>query len=130
MRLREADSCIRRGCPRGKSLRALDVRLAIAGKLNDQSICKGEETMRLNRTLLFVGAAVTAALVAAAGSLGKTAAAPSNTSLPSISGSARDGSLLTASHGSWTGSPTTFAYQWLRCDAQAGNCSPISGATS
>ena len=86
--------------------------------------------MRFNRTLLFVGAAVTAALVAAAGSLGKTAAAPSNTSLPSISGSARDGSLLTASHGSWTGSPTSFAYQWLRCDAQAGNCSPISGATS
>ena len=86
--------------------------------------------MRFKRTLLFVGAAVTAALVAAAGSLGKTAAAPSNTSLPSISGSARDGSLLTASHGSWTGSPTSFAYQWLRCDAQAGNCSPISGATS
>src|SRR5947199_9598744 len=86
--------------------------------------------MRFKRTLLFVGAAVTAALVAAAGSLGKTAAAPSNTSLPSISGSAKDGSLLTASHGSWTGSPTSFDYAWQRCDNTGANCVAISGATS
>jgi Ig domain of plant-specific actin-binding protein len=86
--------------------------------------------MRFNGMLLFVGAALSAALVAAAGSLGVTAAAPSNTSLPSISGSARDGSLLTASQGGWNGSPTGFAYQWLRCDAQAGNCASVSGATS
>ncbi|HEY2543156.1 MAG TPA: hypothetical protein VGH92_08890 [Gaiellaceae bacterium] len=69
-------------------------------------------------------------LIVAATSLGGSTAAPSNTSLPSISGSARDGSLLTASHGSWTGSPTSYAYQWLRCDAQAGNCASIAGATS
>ncbi|HEY2072769.1 MAG TPA: hypothetical protein VGG88_04265 [Gaiellaceae bacterium] len=70
------------------------------------------------------------ALIVAATSLGQSTAAPSNTSLPSISGSARDGSLLRASHGSWTGSPTSFAYEWSRCDSQAGNCAPISGATS
>ena len=86
--------------------------------------------MRFSRTLLFVGAATAAALVGAVGSLGVTAAAPSNTSLPSISGSARDGSLLTASPGSWNGSPTGFLYQWLHCDTQAGNCTSISGATS
>jgi hypothetical protein len=86
--------------------------------------------MRLSRMLLIAGAATAAALVAAAGSLGVTAAAPSNTSLPSISGSARDGSLLTASHGSWDGNPTSYAYQWLRCDSQGGNCGSISGATS
>jgi hypothetical protein len=85
--------------------------------------------MHLNRLIVIAGAATAAALVAAAGSLGVTAAAPSNTSLPSISGSARDGSLLTASHGGWDGNPTTFAYQWLRCDQQAGNCASVSGAT-
>jgi hypothetical protein len=56
--------------------------------------------------------------------------APVNTSLPSISGSARDGSLLTASDGGWSNHPTAFAYQWLRCDANGNNCGPISGANS
>src|SRR5712691_3790831 len=57
-------------------------------------------------------------------------AVPSNTSLPSIGGSAKDGSVLTASHGSWTGSPTTYDYAWERCDTAGGNCVAISGATS
>ncbi|MGH2935771.1 MAG: hypothetical protein ACRDL2_14835 [Gaiellaceae bacterium] len=69
-------------------------------------------------------------LVVAAASLGQTTAAPSNTSLPSISGSAQDGSLLRASHGGWTGSPKSYAYKWLRCDSQGGSCQPISGANS
>jgi Ig domain of plant-specific actin-binding protein len=69
-------------------------------------------------------------LIVSAVSLGQTTASPSNQSLPSISGSARDGSILTASHGSWTGSPTGYAYQWLRCNAQAGSCNSISGANS
>jgi hypothetical protein len=86
--------------------------------------------MRFRRTLFLTGASAASALVVAAASSGVTAAAPSNTTLPSISGSARDGSLLTASHGGWTGKPTGFAYQWLRCDAQGGSCAPIGAATS
>jgi hypothetical protein len=86
--------------------------------------------MRLIRTLAALGGAALAALAVTAVSLGVAQAAPSNTSLPSISGSARDGSILTASHGSWTGSPTSFAYQWLRCDSAGGNCAPIGGANS
>jgi hypothetical protein len=57
-------------------------------------------------------------------------AVPSNTSLPSIGGSAKDGSVLTASHGSWTGSPISYDYAWQRCDAAGGNCAAIAGATS
>jgi hypothetical protein len=57
-------------------------------------------------------------------------AAPSNTSLPSISGSAKDGSVLTASRGGWTGSPKSYEFQWQRCDSAGGNCNPITGATS
>ena len=86
--------------------------------------------MRLTRTIAALGGAALAALAVTSASLGVASAAPSNTSLPSISGSARDGSILTASNGSWSGSPTSFAYQWLRCDSAGGNCSPIGGANS
>ena len=86
--------------------------------------------MRLSHKLAALAGATLAALAVTAVSLGVTKAAPSNTSLPSISGSARDGSILTASQGSWTNSPTSFSYQWLRCDSQGGSCGNISGANS
>jgi hypothetical protein len=91
---------------------------------------QGGIRMRLPYKLAALTGALVAALAVTAVSLGVTRAAPSNTSLPSISGSARDGSILTASNGSWTNSPTSFTYQWLRCDADGGSCNPISGANS
>src|SRR5579864_6633264 len=86
--------------------------------------------MRFRRLIVLACAAAVPTLIVAASSLGQVSAAPSNTSLPSISGSARDGSLLSASHGSWTGSPTGYAYAWERCDNVGGSCAAISGATS
>ena len=56
---------------------------------------------------------------------------PANGSPPTISGSLVDGQTLTASPGSWTGSPApTFTYQWQRCDSSGANCNPILGASS
>jgi hypothetical protein len=39
-------------------------------------------------------------------------AAPTNTVLPVITGTPQVGSVLTVSDGTWTGSPTSFSYQW------------------
>jgi hypothetical protein len=53
---------------------------------------------------------------------------PVNVTLPAISGTARVGSTLSASPGTWTESPTSYAYKWLRCDTLGTNCTGISGA--
>jgi Right handed beta helix region len=58
-------------------------------------------------------------------------AAPVNTALPTISGTAQAGSTLTASQGVWSSAlPVTLAYRWSRCDAAAANCTTISGAAA
>lgn len=56
--------------------------------------------------------------------------APANTAAPSISGSPIQGQTLTVSNGQWSGSPTTYSYQWSDCDPNGANCTSISGATN
>jgi hypothetical protein len=79
-------------------------------------------------------AAIVVALVAvgtAAAVTHRAAVAPSNNSLPTISGSATAGSTLTANPGTWSGSaPISFQYQWRICDGNGGSCHDIAGATS
>jgi hypothetical protein len=55
---------------------------------------------------------------------------PQNTSLPTIGGPPQVGKTLNASTGSWSGSPTSYTYQWLRCTSSGGNCGNIVGAGS
>ena len=51
---------------------------------------------------------------------------PSSVVGPTVSGIARDGSLLTANKGSWGGDqPISFAYQWQACDPAGESCSDI-----
>ena len=57
-------------------------------------------------------------------------AAPKNTSAPTITGTAKVGQQLTAENGAWSGNPTSFTYQWQRCDADVATCSNLVGATS
>jgi hypothetical protein len=54
---------------------------------------------------------------------------PQNTGAPTITGTAMQGQTLTATNGTWSNGPTSFSYQWQRCDAAGANCSPIGGAT-
>src|SRR5205807_4920578 len=81
-----------------------------------------------------LGVAGTLALVvllglAAGAGASSSATPPSNTSPPTISGTAQKGQRLHADPGSWSGSqPMTFSYRWQRCNASGGSCANISGA--
>jgi hypothetical protein len=56
---------------------------------------------------------------------------PTNTSLPIISGTLREGRTLTGNPGTWSGTqPITYAYQWNRCEEDDADCGIIAGATS
>jgi subtilisin family serine protease len=56
--------------------------------------------------------------------------APANTAPPTVSGTPEEGQVLTASSGSWSGSPAVYAYQWRRCDSAGANCVALAGATA
>jgi hypothetical protein len=60
------------------------------------------------------------------------AAAPQATQAPNTSGTAADGSNIQLDDvGRWTGTqPFTYAYQWVRCDADGTNCADIPGSTA
>ena len=55
---------------------------------------------------------------------------PTNSAVPSVSGIARTGETLDASTGSWTGSPSSYTYQWKRANTADGTYSNISSETS
>ena len=48
---------------------------------------------------------------------------PVNTALPTVTGTPQAGQTLTASTGSWSNSPTSYAYRWNRC---ASACAIVS----
>src|SRR5438067_6304723 len=81
-------------------------------------------------------ASVAAAALGAAGLLGALPSAlaatgpPTNTSPPTVSGTATQGQTLTASPGSWSRKPTSYAYQWQRCNSSGAACSSLTGATA
>lgn len=57
------------------------------------------------------------------------ASKPVNVSKPKISGVARRGRTLKASRGSWKNTPTSYRYQWKRCNRSGAGCTRIHGAT-
>jgi GH25 family lysozyme M1 (1,4-beta-N-acetylmuramidase) len=68
--------------------------------------------------------APTAAVAAANGALPPAVVTP-----PVVTGTTQVGQTLTTTAGAWSGSPTTYAYQWQRCDA-TGVCTAIAEATA
>lgn len=57
-------------------------------------------------------------------------AAPTSTAPPTVSGTPAVGSTLNSTTGSWTGSPTSYRFQWQRCEGTVSTCVDIAGATA
>lgn len=81
----------------------------------------------MKRLIALAALTLTAAGILAAAAV---AAAPVNTAPPTISGTPKEGSTLTASDGSWSNNPTSFTYQWQRCASDGTGCGDITGAAS
>jgi len=78
--------------------------------------------------LTLIASGVVTGLSATAGA--STKSAPSNSSPPTISGTAQEGQTLKADPGTWSGStPIDYSYQWRRCGTGGANCSNIKNAT-
>ena len=58
-----------------------------------------------------------------------TQTAPVNTAPPTISGTPTVGQTLTANDGTWSNAPTSFAYQWLRCNGGGNSCANVANGT-
>jgi hypothetical protein len=59
------------------------------------------------------------------------APAPTNTAVPTVSGTAQVGQTLTTTHRTWSGlGQITYTHQWQDCDSGGNNCTNISGAAS
>ncbi|MGA7705362.1 MAG: hypothetical protein WB998_10760 [Solirubrobacteraceae bacterium] len=56
--------------------------------------------------------------------------APHNSVVPSVGGALTVGDVLSATKGTWSGNPTSYAYQWQDCNGSGASCSNIASATA
>jgi hypothetical protein len=75
-------------------------------------------------------AALTALLASVAFVATASAVPPRERSQPTIEGKFQINETLTAGNGVWDNNPTTFEYQWQRCNAQGSGCANITGAAT
>jgi hypothetical protein len=81
------------------------------------------------------GAGMAAVVVAALAAFVTTGVAaskakPVNQNPPTISGTPQEDKTLHGNKGTWSNNPTSYAWQWIRCDKNGGSCANIVGATS
>jgi len=54
---------------------------------------------------------------------------PTNSVKPSVTGNTIPGETLSVSTGTWSPTPTSYTYQWQRCDSSGSGCLNVVGAT-
>lgn len=117
------------------------VRCGVGGGLADGSDCifiSGATGSRYVLTAADVGFRIRVRITATNSDGSQTVASnPTSTvvgppvlvSQPLVKGTLLNGTVVTADPGTWSGrQPITFAYRWLRCNAQGGECIGIGGA--
>jgi hypothetical protein len=88
------------------------------------------DTIDVRVTAANAGGSASASSAPSARVVGSTPAAPVNTALELVSGTATQGQHLTTTNGTWSGNPTAYAYQWRDCDTAGNNCTSVTGANS
>jgi hypothetical protein len=83
----------------------------------------------MSRLSALIVSAALAVLVSAGIAAASLQSAPDNTGQPTVSGQAQVGEELTANNGTWANNPTTYTYQWQRCNSDGSSCGAIDGAT-
>jgi hypothetical protein len=119
----------------GSSWQSLSRAVSTAVKTNLTGLASGTAYMFRVSAVSAVGTSEASAAISFT-----TLNVPTNTTAPSVSGTATVGSMLTASVGEWSASPAAnYTYVWFRCggptEARAGGvapvgCTPIKGATA
>jgi uncharacterized protein YukE len=111
----------------------------VAGEACKDIVGAVESALKLSPGLVGSTVRVIVTATNGAGSVAATSAAsgliaallPSNASLPTTSGTAQDGQLLSATTGTWSGTaPITYAYQWQSCNAAGEACKNVSEAVA
>jgi hypothetical protein len=99
------------------------------GTLDTTTLSDGAH--RLTATAYGVGGSTASSsiTVAVANNRLATLSPPGSVSAPAVSGSPSIGTVMSATAGTWTNSPTAYGYAWQRCSAAGGSCVAISGAT-
>ncbi len=104
----------------------------IAGATGSQYTLASGDVGHTLRSVVTAGNAGGSSSASSAASTVVTAptTAPSNTALPAVSGTTRQGQTVSTSNGSWSNNPTSFSYKWEDCNTSGTGCSLISAATS
>ena len=90
----------------------------------------GDQGSRLRVRVTASNAGGSSSAISAASDVVQAAgAAPANTAAPTISGTPQAGQTLTAANGTWSNSPTSYTYQWQRCNSAGASCTNIPGET-
>ena len=103
----------------------------IGGATNQTYMPVGEDvgnTLRVEETASNAGGSGGAAESAASAVV--TPPVPVNSKAPTVTGTAQQGDTLEGQPGAWSNSPTSYEYQWLRCDEAGNGCVAIGGATA